>query len=49
MDRLIHDNLEALHFIGKSSKRNNKKNTIGRFGMGLVGAFNSHLGVKKLK
>ena len=46
---LVHDNLEALHFIGKSSKRNNKKNTIGRFGMGLVGAFNSHLGVKKVE
>ena len=43
------DNLESLHFIGKSNKRKNKEQFIGRFGMGLVGAFNSKLGVTRVE
>lgn len=48
-DGLTPENLASLHFIGKSSKRENKKHTIGRFGMGLVGSFNSQLGVTRVE
>lgn len=44
-DGLSHDNLEGLHIIGKSTKRERKGECIGRFGMGLVGAFHQKLGV----
>lgn len=46
---LISDNLEALHFIGKTTKKQKKYNQIGRFGMGLIGAFHSKLGVKGVR
>lgn len=45
---LTRNNLEALHFIGKSSKRDRRDETIGRFGLGLVGAFNHKLQVKRI-
>lgn len=41
-------NLEALHFIGRTSKREERESKIGRFGMGLVGAFNRRLGVRRV-
>jgi hypothetical protein len=46
---LVLENLESLHFIGQSAKKKHKDMTIGRFGMGLVGAFNSSLGIKKVE
>ena len=46
---LTPDNLEALHFIGKSTKRKDLNDYIGRFGMGLTGAFHSGLGIKKVE
>ncbi len=45
---LVRDNLEALHYIGKSSKHGERDLKIGRFGMGLVGAFNHKLGVRRV-
>lgn len=45
---LTQENLEALHYIGKSSKRNQRDTKIGRFGLGLVGAFNHKLQVKRI-
>ena len=44
-DGLTRENLEALHYIGKSTKKEKKADTIGRFGMGLTGAFHSKLGL----
>lgn len=44
---LTKEHLEALHLIGKSTKRDSKGESIGRFGMGLVGAFHKRLGVKQ--
>jgi hypothetical protein len=41
------DNLLSLHYIGRSSKRKNQ--AIGRFGMGLVGAFHSSFGIEKVE
>lgn len=46
---LTEENLEALHFIGKSTKRDKKEDYIGRFGMGLTGAFNSRLEMQKVE
>lgn len=46
---LTEENLEALHFIGKSTKREKKEDFIGRFGMGLTGAFNSRLQLQKVE
>lgn len=46
---LTRDNLEALHWIGRSTKRSRKDQTIGRFGMGLIGAFNLALGVRRVE
>ncbi|SMD00265.1 Histidine kinase-, DNA gyrase B-, and HSP90-like ATPase [Desulfocicer vacuolatum DSM 3385] len=46
---LQQENLNSLHFIGQSSKKKKKENTIGRFGMGLVGAFNSKIGVQSVE
>ena len=44
---LTSEHLEALHLIGKSTKRDNKGESIGRFGMGLVGAFHKRLGISQ--
>ena len=46
---LTFQNLEALHFIGKTTKRPFRSEKIGRFGMGLAGAFNRRLGVFRVE
>ncbi len=40
---LIISNLLSLHFIGRSSKRDDLEHNIGRFGFGLVGSFHPEL------
>ena len=45
---LTSENLLALHYIGRTTKRG-KKNSIGRFGIGLIGAFNKDIGVKRVE
>ncbi len=47
-DGLTSYNLEAFHYIGKSSKRGERDVKIGRFGMGLVGAFHRKLAVRRV-
>ncbi len=42
-------NLESLHFIGRSTKKENRDNSIGRFGMGFVSAFNPANGITDVK
>lgn len=49
LDGLNRANLEALHYIGLSSKKKRKHETIGRYGMGLIGCFNDDIGVKKVE
>jgi len=46
---LLPENLEALHYIGLSTKRNHPEEFIGRFGMGLTGAFHVSLGIKRVE
>ncbi|WP_024335520.1 ATP-binding protein [Desulfotignum balticum] len=41
------ENLTALHYIGKSTKREELESNIGRFGMGIAGAFHTRLGVTR--
>jgi len=45
---LTAEHLEAFHYIGKSSKRADPDAKIGRFGMGLVGAFHRKLAVRRV-
>ncbi len=42
-------NLEALHYVGRSSAREQKDQLIGRFGMGLAGAFHRRLNLKRVE
>ena len=46
---LIRENLEALHFIGKTTKSQKKDDLIGRFGLGIIGAFHNKIGVEKIE
>ena len=46
---LTSENLEALHFIGKTNKRAWVEKYLGRFGMGFTGAFHSDLGIEKVE
>jgi hypothetical protein len=45
---LIAANLRALHYIGASTKKAFREIYIGRFGMGLIGAFHQALELQKL-
>lgn len=46
---LLARNLQALHFIGESTKRDQLMESIGRFGMGLTSAFHRKLAVERVE